>query len=145
MEMMFVVTIIGIITMIALPNYQEVMLRNREGKVQQELLKLAADLERHKARNYNYKNFVMVGSEIPVGYSINVYDMDDTGKNLTADVQGRGWFIKVKPPSDEPKANFYLMSSSGLRCKSVVESDVDFKCAPSSIGSNDSQSGSQPW
>lgn len=144
-EVMLVVVIIGIIAMIALPNYQDVLRRNKEAKAQQEILKLSVDLERHKARNYNYKNFFITGIEMPVGYSINVYDMDDTSKSLSEDVQGRGWFIRVNPPADDPKAHYFLMASNGLKCKSVEASDVDFKCVPSSIGDNDIQSGSQPW
>ena len=144
-ELMAVVVVIGIFFAIAMPSYQSVIRKNTESKVQQSVLKLASDLERHKARNYNYKNFVITGIDMPMGYSINIFDLDNTSKSLSQDVQGRGWYIKVAPPSDDPKAQYFLMSSTGLRCKSIIESNVNFKCEPTVTESDGSQSGSQPW
>lgn len=140
-ELMVVIVIIGIITAIAIPSYQEIVRKNTEAKVQQEILKLSEQLERYRARNFNYRNFSGTATELPLGYILNIYDIDETSKSLTGNVQGRGWYIKVTPPA-EPKNYYFLMGSNGLKCKSRIESDIDFKCEP---WKEDKKSGSQSW
>lgn len=133
-ELMVVVVILAIIAAIAIPSYQETVRKNKEIKVQQEILKVAEQLERHRARNFNYRNFTPTNVQVPDGYILNVYDLDDTTKGLGSDVQGRGWYIKVNRDSNA-KNHYFLMGSNGLKCKSTVEDDVKFTCS----------SGSTPW
>ena len=140
-ELMVVVVILGIIAAIAIPSYQGIVRKNTESKVQQEILKVADQLERYRTRNFNYRNFTLANSDLPSGYTLKIYDMDSTTKALTDDVQGRGWYIKVTPPGD-PKDYYFLMGSNGLKCKSRLASDVNFQCEP---WVESSQSGSQSW
>lgn len=140
-ELMVVIVILGIIAAIAIPSYQEIVRKNTENKVQQEILKLSEQLERYRARNFNYRNFSGTVTELPIGYTLNIYDIDDTSKSLTGDVQGRGWYIKVTPPNN-PKNYYFLMGSNGLKCKSLNEDDVDFKCEP---WDESAKTGSQSW
>ena len=140
-ELMVVIVIFGIIAAIAIPSYQEIVRKNTETKVQQEILKLSEQLERYRARNFNYRNFSETATELPTGYTLNIYDIDDTSKSLIGGVQGRGWYIKVTPPS-EPKNYYFLMGSNGLKCKSLSASDIDFKCEP---WNESTKSGSQSW
>ena len=58
-ELMVVIVIFGIIAAIAIPSYQEIVRKNTETKVQQEILKLSEQLERYRARNFNYRNFII--------------------------------------------------------------------------------------
>ena len=140
-ELMIVVVILAIIAAIAIPNYQETVRKNKEAKAQQEILKVAEQLERHRARNFNYRNFSATNVQLPRDYSLNVYDLDDNTKGLGSDVQGRGWYIKVTPDS-HPKNHYFLMGSNGLKCKSIIEADVNFKCEP---WNESTKAGSQPW
>src|SRR5690606_41918639 len=128
-ELMIVVVILAIIAAIAIPNYQETVRKNKEAKAQQEILKVAEQLERYRARNFNYRNFTATNVQLPAGYSLNIYDLDSTTKELTDGVQGRGWYIKVTPDIN-PKNHYFLMGSNGLKCKSTIEADVNFKCEP---------------
>lgn len=147
-ELVIVVIIIAIMAAIAIPTYKDIIQSNREKKVQQEILKLAEQLERYKTRNFNYRNFSETATELPEGYILKILDLEDSSKNLTDDVQGIGWYISVSPPTDannrnyNPKNNYFLMSSNGLQCKSRLLSDVNFKCEPWNDGT---KTGSQPW
>ena len=132
-ELIITVIIIAILAAIVIPSYKETICSNNEKKVQQQVLSVAEQLERHKSRNFNYKNFSETANELPEGYTLKILDMDDTSKVLTADVQGRGWYITVSPPTSgsnsyDAKNSYFIMSSNGLQCKSRLESDVDFKC-----------------
>ena len=53
-ELMFVIVIIAIIAAIAIPSYQQYMRRAEAAKVNQEMLRIAQELEKHKARNFSY-------------------------------------------------------------------------------------------
>ncbi|WP_254635286.1 prepilin-type N-terminal cleavage/methylation domain-containing protein, partial [Acinetobacter bereziniae] len=64
-ELVIVVIIIAIMAAIAIPTYKDIIQSNREKKVQQEILKLAEQLERYKTRNFNYRNFSETATELP--------------------------------------------------------------------------------
>lgn len=56
-ELMMVVVIIAILAAIAVPSYSSYMRRNDLAIAQQETLKITAELEKFKAKNFSYKGF----------------------------------------------------------------------------------------
>lgn len=56
-ELMVVVVILSIIMMVALPSYQRYIRHSQLLQAQQEMQKIAEQLERHKAKNFSYKGF----------------------------------------------------------------------------------------
>ena len=56
-ELMVVVVIVALLAAIALPSYQLYIQRSHLAQAQQEMQKLAEQLERHKAKNFSYKGF----------------------------------------------------------------------------------------
>ena len=56
-ELMVVVMIVAILAAIALPSYQQYGRRAAVSAAQQEMLKMAEQLERHKGKNFSYKGF----------------------------------------------------------------------------------------
>lgn len=56
-ELMVVVVIVALLAAIALPSYQIYVQRSHLAQAQQEMQKLAEQLERHKAKNFSYKGF----------------------------------------------------------------------------------------
>ena len=57
-ELMVVVMVVAVVAAIALPNYQAYVRKANAAFAQQEILKLADQLERHKTRNFSYKNIM---------------------------------------------------------------------------------------
>lgn len=56
-EVMVVVVIIAILAAIAVPSYQQYTRRAAMATAQQEMLKLAEQLERHRGKNFTYRGF----------------------------------------------------------------------------------------
>ncbi|MDV2469341.1 type IV pilin protein [Acinetobacter chinensis] len=56
-ELMVVVVIVAILAAIAVPSYQAYIRKAHMSAAQQEMQKLAEQLERHRAKNYTYKGF----------------------------------------------------------------------------------------
>ena len=93
-ELMVVVVVVAILAAIAIPSYQAYVRRAMASQAQQEMQRLATELEKHKTRNFNYQGFSVdpVASPktnqviLPVGatgtaikYTITVQDGDDVG------------------------------------------------------------------
>ena len=149
-ELMVVVVIVAIFTAIAIPSYQQYARRADASMVQQEMQKIAEQLERHKAKNFTYRGFdpayiygatgPMTSFILPQGatgtaikYTITIRDADDSTKLLTAvdgssppkpTVRGRNWAMKAET-SDVKNYNF-LMTSSGMKCKNKTKANVSY-------------------
>ena len=147
---MVVVVIVAIFTAIAIPSYQQYARRADASMVQQEMQKIAEQLERHKAKNFTYRGFdpayiygatgPMTSIILPQGatgtaikYTITIRDADDSTKLLTAvdgssppkpTVRGRNWAMKAET-SDVKNYNF-LMTSSGMKCKNKTKANVSY-------------------
>ncbi|MCL6240350.1 MULTISPECIES: type IV pilin protein [Acinetobacter] len=146
-ELMVVVVIIAILAAIAIPSYQSFIRKNLTAQVQQEMLKLADQLERHKAKNFSYKKFdpkylyagataampevFVPGGVLNVGtskYKIELKDISRaTTENLLTTDNGMVWSMKATP-LDLSDAKLYtlLLTSTGLRCKTTTNSNVSY-------------------
>lgn len=125
-ELMIVIAIMALLAAIAIPSY-DVYIRKKDLAVaQQELQKIATELERHKAKNFSYKGFspahiYPAGSKegsatdnivaIPASYAkYNVtISVDDTGLN---------WSLVAKraDATKGAKLKELRMTSAGERC-----------------------------
>lgn len=112
-ELMIVVMIVAILAAIALPSYKSYARKAAAAQMRQEILKLADQLEKHKARNFSYQNFSAGTINLPATYSIEIKDGVDTTKTLTTGL-GQKWVIKTV--TTDPKNYNFLMTSTGLRC-----------------------------
>ena len=155
-ELMIVVVIIAILTAIALPSYQSYARRAAMSLAQQEMQKIAEQLERHKAKNFTYRGFdpnyiysqtgAMTSVTLPRGatdssikYTITIRDAEDTTKLLTdatvpSVIRARGWAMKAVPADT---ANYsLLMTNAGLRCKNKSATLVTYvDCTTQANGS----------
>lgn len=128
-ELMIVVVIIAIFAAIALPSYQAYTRKANAAFAQQEILKLADQLERHKTRNFSYKNFAP--STITFnrgGYTLTITDDTTTGNALNSTAtNGQTWVIKAT--TADARQMKLLAKSSGLRCQSTKATAVDNNCS----------------
>lgn len=122
-ELMVVVVIIAILAAIALPSYQAYTRRALAAQAQQEMQRVAALLERHKARNFSYKGFDLTTQNITTPRTFSFELKDESNKLLSAsDAVGRSWLLKVTTTDAQ---NFsFLMTSSGLRCKNKTATNI---------------------
>ncbi|MBJ9953952.1 prepilin-type N-terminal cleavage/methylation domain-containing protein [Acinetobacter baumannii] len=131
-ELMIVIVIITILAAIIYPNYQDHVRRAAAAQAQQEMQKIANQLEVFKSKNLTYQNFDLKNlyntnsSEAittPVGssgdtvkYKITLKDLSDPSLSLkSSSASGFGWAIKAE--SSDVKNYNLLMTSEGVRCK----------------------------
>lgn len=101
-ELMVVVVILAILTAIAIPSYQAYARRANASQAQQEIQRLATELERWKSRNFNYLAFNLPTKSVQ-NYSFTV----------TANEQN--WIILAQ--TSQPQNDSFVLTSTGLRCK----------------------------
>lgn len=147
-ELMVVIVIVAILAAIAIPSYQSYMRKNLTAQVQQEILKLAEQLERHKAKNFSYKKFdpkflysgvmtAMSDVYVPGGsldaskskYKIELRDISRGAvENLTTTDSGIAWSMRAVPlDTTDSKLYTLLLTSTGVRCKSTVNTNVSYR------------------
>lgn len=124
-ELMVVVVIIAILAAIAMPSYQEYIRRSNAAQVQQEIQRIATELERWKSRNFNYLGFNITPNTIP-NYTFVIRDGAAGNPALTATTaNGSSWVIRAE--HSDGKNFTFLMSSSGIRCKNKTKANVTFE------------------
>lgn len=140
LELMIVVVVIAIFAAVAFPSYQAYSRKANMAAAQQEILKLAEQLERHKTRNFSYRNFTPTSVTLKHGaYVITVSD-DTIAENLlnSSATVGQTWVIKA---TTSDVKNFTLLAkNSGLRCKSLKVNAVDNICGSSTCTTCESDS-----
>ena len=148
-ELMVTVAIVAIFAAIAFPSYQAYTRKAYAAQTQQEIEKLAEQLERHKARNFNYKGFdasflykdasgVLISNfnknkqelSLPVDGSSTKYILsivDQTEGNpllINSTSLGQGWAIKALSTDD--KNDSFLKTSNGIQCKNKTKANITF-------------------
>ncbi|WP_264754285.1 type IV pilin protein [Acinetobacter sp. YK3] len=132
---MITVAIIAIIAAIAIPSYQVYIRRAELSTAQQEMLKVAELLEKHRARNFSYDGFVLKGTSINQGpyYSVAsatnnslLLPLDaSSGKQkftLTLTVNAQTWSLKAV--SQSPRNYSLLLTSAGIKCKTKTPANI---------------------
>lgn len=140
-ELLMVLVILSIITAFAVPSYQEYARKKDRAVAQQEMQKIAAELERFRGKNFTYAGFTLLkedgtipdpdegvtrtvtvnGNEL---YTITV--TDNTGNNINTSTNGFAWRIYAERTDPAAQALNYdlLMTSVGERCMTQAEDTV---------------------
>ncbi|ENU95550.1 hypothetical protein F970_01729 [Acinetobacter sp. CIP 102082] len=156
-ELMVVVAIIAIIAAIAIPSYQHFTRRAVAAQAQQEIHKLAEQLERHKSRNFSYKGFnarylypappspridsfddtkqelILPLESANSKYVITIVDAGSGNPLLTAtSALGQNWAIQAV--SRDTRNFSFLMTSSGIRCKNKTIANININPNSGNVG-----------
>ncbi len=138
-ELMVVVVVIAILAAITIPSYQHFVRRGIAAQAQQEIQKLAEQLERHKARNFSYRGFnadylytgvtgFTSSSQTLIlnpTYTLTIVDSMTGNPLLTSSTAtGRGWAIRAL--SSDGKNYSFLLTSTGLNCKNKTAANVSY-------------------
>ena len=140
-ELMIVVVIISILATIALPSYQQFILKNHAKHAEAKMLEMAQNMERYKSRNFSYRGYTPITetSGSPTQYHLDivgtaVLDADGKQEVTALTTEGSGWIIRATPV--DIKNYTYLMNSQGLRCRNKLESSVTYlSCGGADHGS----------
>lgn len=148
-ELMVVVVIVAIFAAIAIPSYQHFVRRAIAAQAQQEVQKLAEQLERHKSKNFTYRGFnasylypapppprhnsfnattqvlTLPLESTTSKYTITIVDGGATNPLLTASTAtGQSWAM-IATSSDAQNFSF-LMTSTGMRCKNKTRLNMSY-------------------
>lgn len=134
-ELMTVVTIVALLAAIAIPSYQEYMRKKDRSLAQQEMQRIATELERHRARNFSYNGFALAKAldlpsdsgatttkmEIPLKGDKKKYEISLAVTNEEFDTNGTvgtAWVMTAIMPATSMDNLQYslIMKSTGYRC-----------------------------
>ncbi|MDM1764101.1 prepilin-type N-terminal cleavage/methylation domain-containing protein [Acinetobacter sp. 226-4] len=129
-ELMFVIVIVAIIVAIAIPSYQQYMRRAEAAKVNQEMLRIAQELEKHKARNFSYVGFALGSTtyNIPnTSYTLLIVDGMATNPALNdSTATGQSWVMKANANDSYSKKFSFLLDSKGYKCKNTAFANISY-------------------
>lgn len=154
-ELMVVVMIVAILAAIALPSYQTYIRRAAASSAQQEMLKLAEQLERHKGKNFSYRGFnpeylykdgsdtlspcftsntaqltlpikVNASNQCTIAkYTLTLRDGSSTNLLLT-NTMALGQSWAIKAVSSDAQNVSFLLRSDGVRCKNTTAANITY-------------------
>ena len=157
LELLIVLIVVSILAAVAVPVYQNEVRKSDAAAVEQELQKLADQLERYKSRNFSYHGFdpkYLYGKSTainsfdfplnkPKKYVINLFDTSarspSVAKTLlsTSDGLGQRWAIIAY---SEGNQNFhYFIDSSGVRCRNKTRANMSY------MGCGNANTGMSTW
>lgn len=138
-ELMVVVVIVAILAAIAIPSYQHFSRRGIAAQAQQEMEKIAEQLQRHKARNFSFKgynaNYLYTGGTgftpssqtlmLNPTYTLTIVDSMTGNPLLTSSTAtGQGWAIRAL--SSDAKNYSFLLTSTGTHCKNKTAANISY-------------------
>ena len=130
LELMIVVVIVAIFAAIAIPSYQQYIRKAEASKVNQEMLRISQELERHKARNFSYAGFSLGSTAYSIpntSYTLLIVDGRTANPALnSSSATGQSWVMKANA-NDSYRGKFsFLLNNNGFKCKNTTFSNITY-------------------
>lgn len=138
-ELMIVVSIIGILAAIAVPSYRAYVVRNAEADTQRKMLSLSTELEQWRAKALTYKGFEPKTDTIASStgaiswptnnprYTIRLGHIAGSPATFSPLHEGSeramGW-VMMATPINMTGADNFMLSSQGVRCANNIAFDI---------------------
>ena len=160
-ELMIIVTIIGILAAIAVPSYREYVRKNAQSEAESSMLGLSIELEQWRAKTLTYGSFtprqgwsatantvyVPRGSTVANhNYAIQVMNVNSVGTptatSLSTAQPANSWVMVATPRAGSLVANSPMLAftSQGVKCASKVSNIILLAVTAQNCGV-----GSKPW
>lgn len=119
-ELLVVVTIIGLLTAVAVPSYRQYVLRAKRADATTALLRLAAMQERFYIQNNSYASSAQMATAPPAGLGIGgtergYYTLEITSGNLTTGYTATASVDPDGEQHDDSECMTFSITESGLR------------------------------
>ena len=122
-EIMIVVTIVGIIAAIAVPSYQDYVQRTHRTDAQSTLMTMAQDMEKAYARNYTYLGLASGGSNTgATGPSIGDSSSNDFYDFTISAATANTYTLTATPKSSQVNDRCGTLSVDSTGRKSAIKS-----------------------
>lgn len=116
-ELLMVLVILSTLVAFAVPSYQEYARKKDRAVAQQQMQRLAMELEQWRGKNFSYKNFTTTTPLTTPIYNITI--TDDQGVALSNNnANGFAWRVYAERADVAKQALNYdlLMTNTGVRC-----------------------------
>lgn len=116
-ELLMVLVILSTLVAFAVPSYQEYVRKKDRAVAQQQMQRLAMELEQWRGKNFSYKNFTTTTPLTTPIYNITI--TDDQGVALSNNnANGFAWRVYAERADVAKQALNYdlLMTNTGVRC-----------------------------
>lgn len=143
-ELIISMALLTILSALSYKSYTTYTDRQYVAKAQQEVIRLAIELEKFKSNNFTYAGFSTPSATVPRGatsdkvkYNITVVDTNSGSSLTSTTATGSQWAIKaVGTKSNSPA---FLMNSDGVQCRNASANRVTYKTCGTSL------QGSENW
>lgn len=139
-ELMIVIAIIGILAMVAIPAYQDYVVKTKRGEMKTSMMSIAQGLQRYQVANQNFKD---IGSSQQFtknfGHLRNGAGYPQNGTalytvTLVVNANNRDWTLTAEPKTGttQEKNGRLVLTSQGQKCWTKGQA-----CTPSATSSWD--------
>lgn len=115
-EIMMVIAILGVLAAIAIPAYQDYIVKAKRGEVKTEMMAIAQNLQRYHVANKSFANAkgnLGFNTDLPFPNKEPVYNI-----KLTISADNRSWVLEATPIADksQDKNGSLRLNSQGHKC-----------------------------